>query len=211
MRSQKTLLAVAAAAVFLAATALAQNAPLPPGSSADTNTAGTPWAGVTYTSLADAVRAVEQATGGKVLEVRFDEHSGHATFEAVVDRQNTLVDMRIDARTDEVTEINIKEIPQWMLDWKLRADMRSIEKAKVPLADAIRMAEQISGAPAIDAGLAKPLSADNAVLAYNIEVVKNGKPDRVVIDAVTGQVIADPDELLDPWTPEKLVHKKIGM
>jgi hypothetical protein len=36
-----------------------------------------------------------------------------------------------------------------------------------------------------------------------------GKPDRVVIDAVTGQAIADPEPLLDAWTPEKELYESL--
>jgi hypothetical protein len=39
------------------------------------------------------------------------------------------------------------------------------------------MAGAMAGAPAIGAGLAKPLSGANQVLAYNIELLKGGKLD----------------------------------
>ena len=50
---------------------------------------------------------------------------------------------------------------------------------------------------------------DNAVLAYNVELIKDGKPKRVVIDAVTGLPIANPEPLLDPWTPEKALYESL--
>jgi uncharacterized membrane protein YkoI len=171
------------------------------------DTEGTPWASVTEASLAHAVAALEAATGGKVLEIRFRDNGAQGAFDAVIAKKDALVNMTIDVVSDAVTEIKVTELPQWMLDWKARAAARSAEKAKLPLPEAIAKAEAVAHGTAIAAGLAKPLTADNRVLAYNVEVVGKGKPQRVVIDAVTGQVIADPDELLEGWTPEKLLPK----
>lgn len=206
----KTILAVAAA-ILLAGAAFAQQesgSSQPPKNPAESNAPGDPWANQTNTSLTDAIAAVEDAIGGKILEIRFLKGIGKG-YEAVVAKKHELINVRENPLTKHVTVITVEETPAWMLDWKLRADIRSIEKAKVPLAEAVKTAEAIAHAPAIDAGLAKPLTPDNAVLAYNIEVAKNGKPERVVIDATTNSVIANPDGLLDPWTPEKLVEKTV--
>jgi hypothetical protein len=107
---------------------------------------------------------------------------------------------------EEVTKIAIKEVPAWMLDWKLTAYVKSIEKATVPLTKAIADAESIARAPAIGAGLAKPLTGTNQVLAYNVELLAHGKRTRIAIDATSGAKIANPDELYEPWTPVKLLR-----
>jgi uncharacterized membrane protein YkoI len=98
-----------------------------------------------------------------------------------------------------------------MAPWSLRADRKSILKAKVRLSDAVIQAEQIRHGVAVDAGLAQPLSGGNDVLAYNIEVVENGRPRRVVIDAQTGERIADPQPLLQGWTPEEALMQSLKM
>jgi hypothetical protein len=163
-------------------------------------------AAVTATMLPDAVDAIERATGGKVLEIRFEHRHGIIGWDAVVTKQDVISQVNIAAQPGaRVVVIAEANLPAWMATWRLRADRKSIfsPRVKVRLSDAIRKAEAIGGGPAIDAGLAKPLAADNDVLAYNIELLVPGKTQRVVINAETGNVIENPDVLLDPWTPEK--------
>jgi hypothetical protein len=194
----KSFLTLAAAIALMAGAALAQSDTKP--------AARDPWAGQANTSLTDAIAVVEHATNGKILEIRFLHGPGKG-YEAVVAKKDAIINVRENPLTSDVTVIEAEAVPVWMADWKLRQDVKSIEKAKVPLADGVRTAENSARAPAIDAGIAKPLSADNAVLAYNVEVDKNGKPVRVVVDATTGQIIADPEPLLVSWTPEELFEK----
>lgn len=163
--------------------------------------------GVSDTLLSHAVEALEKATGGKVLEVRLIDEQGEPSFEAVVAKDDDVLHLRISSVNDAISVIEVKDLPQWAVNWELTAYARSIKEAKVPLAQAILMAEGIAGAPAIGAGLAKPLDGTNAVLAYTIEHLKGGKHTRVVIDAQTGLKIADPEELYEPWTPIRLVHR----
>jgi hypothetical protein len=162
-------------------------------------------ADMTAASLSKAVDALEAATGGKVLEIRFVDEKGHERFESVVAKPDQVIYMGVDPVTENVTKIAIKELPAWMLNWKLTEYVSSIEKATVPLAKAITKAEAMAGAPAIGAGLAKPLSGANQVLAYNIELLKGGKRRLIAIDATTGAKIANPEALYESWTPVRLV------
>ena len=59
---------------------------------------------------------------------------------------------------------------------------------EVPLDAAIVKAEARDHAPAVDAGIAKPLSGTNAVLAYFVETIKGSKPQQSAIDATTVEV-----------------------
>jgi uncharacterized membrane protein YkoI len=158
-------------------------------------------------ALANATMALEQQTGGKVLEIRLADEKGAPNFEAAVKQNDAIVYMRIATPSNDVTEINISELPQWMTDYKLTAYMRSIDKAKVPLPDAIVQAEEHSAAPAIGAGLARPLDGTNAVLAYYVETIKGDKRVLSAIDAQTGAFISDPKSLYEPHTPVKLPRR----
>jgi hypothetical protein len=163
-------------------------------------------ADMTETSLAKAVDVLEAATGGKVLEIRFVDEVGHERFESVVAKADEVIYMAVDPATEGVTRVAVKKLPAWMLDWKLTAYVQSIEKAKVSLSKAVARAEALAGAPAIGAGLAKPLSGSNHVLAYNVELLRNGKREHIAIDATSGAKIANPAELYEPWTPVRLVR-----
>ncbi|HZZ15825.1 MAG TPA: PepSY domain-containing protein [Candidatus Sulfotelmatobacter sp.] len=166
--------------------------------------------GVSDDSLNHAVQMLERKTGGKVLEVRLSDEPGNPSFDAVIVKGDDLLYMHIAAPNDAITSIEIKQLPEWMVGRKLTAYMKSIRQAKVPLAQAITIGERMANKPAIGAGLAAPLSGSNAVLAYNIEVMKAGKRERIAIDAITGAPIANPDELYVEWTPVKLL-RRIGV
>jgi uncharacterized membrane protein YkoI len=158
-------------------------------------------------SLRQAVQALEQGTGGKVLEIRLSDEPGEISFDAVIAKGEDLLDMHIAGVNDTVTTIDIAQLPEWMVGRKLTDYMRSIYKAKLPLADAIGMAERRAKEPAVGAGLAKPLSGSNAVLAYNVEVMKGQKRERIALDAITGAPIANPDQLYEEWSPVKLARR----
>jgi uncharacterized membrane protein YkoI len=163
-------------------------------------------ADITESSLTKAVSALEGSTGGKVLEIRFVDEKGHERFESVVAKADEVIYMAVNPVNEDVTKIAVKEVPAWMLDWKTTAYVRSIGKATVPLTKAIADAEAMARAPAVGAGLAKPLTGTNQVLAYNVELLAHGKRTRIAIDATTGAKIANPDELYEPWTPVKLLR-----
>jgi hypothetical protein len=174
--------------------------------------ASNPWAAVTAAMMPDAIRAIEQATAGRVLEIRFRMWRGAVGFIAVVGKpDDTISHVSIAIPDLRVVVIAEADIPDWMAPWTVRADKKSIWKAKIPLADAVGRAEEMVGGVAVDADVAKPLTGDNAVLAYNVEIVKDGRPQRIVIDAETGQTIADPEPLLEAWKPEDALMRSLHM
>ncbi len=162
------------------------------------------WAAVNGDSLSAAIHNIE-AQGGRVLEIRFHQSAdGGPHYDAVVAHGDQISRVTAGLRPeDQVVTFSEQVMPTWMSGFALKADQRSLRQAKIPLASAVAMADQMLGGSAVDAGIAKPLGGDNSVLAYNIEVIKNGVPIRVAIDAVTGQQIADPDTVLGAWTPER--------
>jgi uncharacterized membrane protein YkoI len=165
--------------------------------------------GVDDDSLSHAVQVLERNTGGKVLEVRVSDQPGELSLDAAIVKGGELIYMHTTAN-DKVTQIEMKKLPHWMVGKTLTAYMKSIDQAKLPLSEAIKIAEHNAKKPAIGAGLAAPLSGSNAVLAYNVEVLKGHKRERIAIDAVTGAPIANPDAIYEPWTPVDLA-RRIGI
>jgi uncharacterized membrane protein YkoI len=121
-----------------------------------------------------------------------------------------LLYIAISSPAQDITEVEVKDLPAWATKsaWIINAYVRSIMKAKIPLDSAVDKAEKMSNAAAIGAGLAKPLTADNMVLAYYVELEKKGKRERIAIDATNGAKIANPEALYEPWTPVKLLRDK---
>ena len=157
-------------------------------------------------ALAHAAAILEKTTGERILEVRLANAAGPAAFEAALAKGDALFYMRITVG-DEATEIELTDLPPWLHDFRLQAYMRSIAKAKVPIDTAILHAEERQRAPAIDAGIAKPLSGSNAVLTYFVQTLKDGKRGLVMIDATSGAFISDPDTLYEPPTPIELARR----
>lgn len=158
-------------------------------------------------ALAHAAVALEKATGAKVLEIRLADTTGAPAFEAALAKDNGLLYMRVASSSDAVTEIKVSDLPRWLLDYHLEAYARSAAEAKVTLGEAIIKAEKRDLAPAIDAGIAKPLSGDNAVLAYFVETLKVTRHQEYAVDATTGLFVEDPESLYEPHTPVELARR----
>jgi hypothetical protein len=80
-----------------------------------------------------------------------------------------------------------------MLSWHDKAELRAVETARVPLAEAIATAEQADGdAPAIAAGIARSAGDPQSdVHAYNGLIERNGGITRRAVDSATDDIIAD--------------------
>jgi uncharacterized membrane protein YkoI len=146
-------------------------------------------------SLPTAIATIEAKTGGKVMNIRFLDAGGASVYEAVVLTSDKVGLARLDSQTGVVSGFDHEQVSDQSYDRKHQGDLNSFAKATTPLSTAIETAEQFSGTPAINAGLATPLTPDNDVLAYNIEVVKDGRAEEIAVDAITDQVIADPGAL----------------
>jgi uncharacterized membrane protein YkoI len=158
---------------------------------------------VAATSLPKAITTIEAKTHGKVMNIRFeDDGKGTPIYDAVVVTPHAVGLARFYARTGEVSGIGDDKTSDSRLKWEQLGDVKSFAKATTSLSKAIATAEQAAGAPAINAGLAKRLTANNDVLAYNIEVLKDGRAERIAVDANSDEVIADPGAMglgdLDP-------------
>jgi uncharacterized membrane protein YkoI len=150
---------------------------------------------LTSVSLPRAIGVVEAKTGGKVMDIVVASHDGKPYYDAVVVKQGKVGTVQVSGKAGTVATLPDDQFTVGNLNWHDRADVSSFTKATVPLAAAIKNLEQQGSATAINAGLAKPLSPGNSVLAYNIEIVSNGQARRVAVDANTGEVIADPGAL----------------
>jgi uncharacterized membrane protein YkoI len=193
--SKPTLgIALAALLALSAGAAAAQSVTQPPRPAADMK-------GVTGApgSLAGMIGAIERTTGGRVIEIRLTNADAMPGFHAVVARGGRVIFVRIAGQADAV-ELDGSSVPDWMLHWRDRTDVKLAEEAKVSLADAIRTAEQnAEGAPAVAAGIAPTASNPTSdVQAYNVLVDRHGAVQRVAVDDETGDVIANPRALAWP-------------
>jgi uncharacterized membrane protein YkoI len=158
-------------------------------------------------TLAHAAEVFQEDTGGKVLEIRLADTAGAPGFEAALLKNGGVLYMRIASPDAHVTKIDVKNLPPWLLNYHLEAYSRSAVKAEVPIQVAIAKAEKRNDAPAIDAGIAKPLSGDNAVLAYFVETLNGSRREDLAVDATTGAFVENPESLFETHTPVELARR----
>ena len=150
-------------------------------------------------SLVHAIHAIQQSTGGRVVEIRYTDAGGVPGYHAVLVKHGRIQFMRIGELSSNAVAVDVSSRPVWMLKWRGKKDVHLAERARVHLAQAIRTAEQAhSGAPAIAAGIARSASdPDSEVHAYNVLLDVDGSVHRVAVDDSTGEVIANPGALAD--------------
>src|ERR1700722_19022741 len=158
-------------------------------------------------ALAHAADVFQEETGGKVLEIRLADTAGAAGFEAAILKNGGVLYMRIGSPAAHVTEIDVKDLPPWLLNYHLEAYARSAVRAQVPIQEAIAKAEKRNDAPAIDAGIAKPLGGDNAVLAYFVETLNGSRRGGHAPDWPTAVFTEKPQSLFETHTPVELARR----
>jgi uncharacterized membrane protein YkoI len=148
-------------------------------------------------TLVNALAATEQATGGKVIDIRFSYPNSKPTYNSVVLKPGQVQFFKIEELGHNAIELDASSRPVWMLSWRGKADVHFAGQAAVSLTQAIRTAEQAgNGAPAVAAGIARSASnPDSDVHAYTVLLNVRGTVRSVSIDVTNGEVIADPSAL----------------
>jgi uncharacterized membrane protein YkoI len=150
-------------------------------------------------TLIKAIRGLQAADGARVVDIRFARVNGIAGYHVVLQKGGQVTFMHIDEQGGRVIALEASSLPDWMLKWKNRTDLRLDRRAKVTLVQAIRTAEGANGnAPAIAAGMATSASnPTSAIHAYNVILDISGQAKRVAIDGSNGEIIANPATLSD--------------
>lgn len=151
-------------------------------------------------TLPNAIARIESASGGKVVEIRYNNVAGTPGYDVVLARGPQVSFVRVSKPGGGMVELSGASKPEWMLQWSARTDVGLVSTAKVPMAEAIRTAEgAMGGAPAVAAGMAQSAAgANTSVKAYNVAILKDGQERRVAVDSESGAVIANPS-MLAAW------------
>jgi uncharacterized membrane protein YkoI len=136
-------------------------------------------------TLGNAISAAEKHAGGKALDVSFEDKGGTPAYNVKTYQNNAVWEGKVDANSGQVIGQG-KTIPESQLDQEDKAELTGLHNAKVALAQAVGMAEKHANGKAIDAGLEER----NGKVAYEIEIVKNGAIQTVMVDPASGQVTA---------------------
>jgi hypothetical protein len=154
----------------------------------------TGWGGDAAT-LTRVIQQIEATSGGRVVDIHYITRGGAPGFRTVVAKDGgvTFVTASLDGQTEDMSSA---PVPDRMLKWKARSDVGHALQATVPLAAAIRTAEEEGEGPAVAAGIASSASNPTAdVQAYNVLINHDGYVHRIAVDIRSGQVIQNPRAL----------------
>ncbi|MGO9935153.1 MAG: hypothetical protein ACLPV8_25525 [Steroidobacteraceae bacterium] len=148
-------------------------------------------------TLVNSIRAAEQASGGKVLDIRFSNAKGVPAYHMVIVKGGQIQFFRVEELSQNLIAIDASSKPVWMLKWRGKTEVQFAKQASVSLTQAIRTAEQSkNGAPAVAAGIARSAAnPDSDVQAYTVLLDVRGTVQSVSIDVSNGEVISDPSAL----------------
>lgn len=144
-------------------------------------------------SFANAKLTIDQAIGaardaagfGKVLSAVFKQNGTIPAWAVRVDRGHSVWVGFIDANKGRVIGFP-NNIPEKSLGKEAKPQIAAVRNAALSLADAVKKAERIAGAHAINAALVLPENRSE----YLVEIVKDRAVHFVAIDTATGKAEA---------------------
>jgi uncharacterized membrane protein YkoI len=134
-------------------------------------------------SLTDAIAAAETHSGGKALDVAFENRNGKPAYRVKTYQNNAVWEGKVDANSGRIIGRG-KTIPESKLDREDRAELSGLQQAKTTLAQATSAAEAHAGGKAIDAGLEET----NGKIVYEMAIIKSGALQKVTVDPANGQI-----------------------
>jgi hypothetical protein len=142
-------------------------------------------------SLGHAISAVEELTGGHVLEIHFETGNGAGHYDATVSRNGSIDHALVNLATKQVALVDGAQGSVRTFDFKAKADAELIVRSsKVALSDAVTSAELSGRGVAVAARTTH--SGDGYMVAHDIETVRGSALQPILVDAKTGLVIQNP-------------------
>lgn len=142
-------------------------------------------------SLAQAVRAAEQHTGGRAKKAEMERERGVHVFEIETVSKDGSAEVHVDSTSGKVLGVHTP----WFSGVFDRDDQREDQAAfarlaasSVTLADAIEAAEKTVGGRAVKAAL----KGRHGAMVFEARVVKDWTAHRVLVDPATAKVVTSP-------------------
>jgi uncharacterized membrane protein YkoI len=135
------------------------------------------------TPLSGAISIAETHSGGKALDVSFENRHGKPAYRVKTLQNNQVWEGLVDANSGQIIGRG-KSTHESKLDREDKAELAGLRTAKTTLAQATATAERQSGGKAIDAGLEET----RGKVAYEVEIVKDRRVRTLTVDPGNGQV-----------------------
>lgn len=137
------------------------------------------------TSVAQAIAAAEQKTGGRALKVDIEKEKGAYVYEVKTISKDKVSEVFVDLTSGAVTRTHDEGLIARMFDRQDQDELASLSASSTTLATAVATAEQHVGGKAIEAGF----DDENGAMIFKIKVAKDNAVHRVVVDSTTGKVM----------------------
>lgn len=137
------------------------------------------------TSIAQAITAAEQKTGGRAMKVEIEREKGNYVYEIKTVSNDKIVKAFVDPTSGKVTGTEDEGLIAKIFDRDDRDEVAKMAASPTTLAAAITAAEQHVGGKAIEARF----EAEDGKPLFRVEVAKDSTVHKVTIDAANGKVL----------------------
>lgn len=136
------------------------------------------------TSVAQAIAAAEQKTGGRALRIDVNRENGQYLYEVKTATKDKVSEVFVDLTSGQVTRTDDQDLLARIFDRDDKAEFAKLIASPTTLAAAIATAEQNVGGKAIEASF----DNENGTLLFKVKVAKDNVLRRVMVDSATGSV-----------------------
>jgi uncharacterized membrane protein YkoI len=133
--------------------------------------------------LPQAVQIAERQEPGKAIGAEFDIERGKPIWEVQVLANAGLKEYKIDAASGAVVKVDDEHIRGRLISFLTGTNLKNIESARTPLAEAVSTAEKKVQGTAVKVAV----EHERGAVQYTVFVRAPGKTEKVRIDAATGQ------------------------
>lgn len=137
------------------------------------------------TSVAQAIAAAEQHTGGRAMKIDIHKEKGAYLYEVKTVSKDNVAEVFVDPASGQVVRTEDEGLIAKALDREDQDELSKLAASSTTLAAAIATAEQHTGGKAIEASFD---NEDGAVL-FEVEVAKDNAVHKVMIDSANGKVL----------------------
>jgi uncharacterized membrane protein YkoI len=137
------------------------------------------------TSVAQAVAAAEQQTGGRAMKIDVERENGAYLYEVKTVSKDKVYEVFVDPASGQVVRTDDEGLIAKVFDREDQDEFSKLGASSTTLAQAIATAEQHTGGKAIEASF----DNEDGTMLFEIEVAKDNAVHKVMIDSANGKVL----------------------
>lgn len=137
------------------------------------------------TSIAQAIAAAEQQTGGRAMKVDIQKDNGAYLYEVKTVSKDKVAEVFIDPTSGQVVRTDDEGLIAKVFDREDQDEFAKLTGSSATLAAAIATAEQHTSGKAIEASF----DNEDGTMRFEVEVAKDNAMHKVTIDSASGKVL----------------------